>query len=44
MRPFGRTTGVENALLPRPGLRRDIRCFGIQLEPRCIVGTGPLDQ
>ena len=35
---------AENALLPRPGLNQDIRGFGAVLEPRYIVGTGPLDQ
>jgi hypothetical protein len=35
---------VENALLPRVVVRRRIRCFGTKLEPRYIVGTGPLDQ
>ena len=32
----------ENALLPFVSLR--IRIFGIMLEPRYIVGAGPLDQ
>ena len=35
---------VENALLPRTPVKGCIRCFGTKLEPRYIVGTGPLDQ
>jgi hypothetical protein len=35
---------VENALLPRMVVTPCIRCFGTKLEPRYIVGTGPLDQ
>ena len=33
---------VENALLPTALLQ--FRNFGIMLEPRYIVGAGPLDQ
>ena len=35
---------VGNALLPRIDVNQCIRCFGTKLEPRYIVGTGPLDQ
>jgi hypothetical protein len=35
---------VENARLPRMDVTPCIRCFGTKLEPRYIVGTGPLDQ